>query len=212
MDKVLRFKNLKIKTLAIITEGNIDFIRGEDIREGAHIPCTGVGISGKENLLALRDALLEAVPLPEGSAKAPLLEELASRRKDFTDSLEERDKLLDLLAKEKTHHSTERGLRLTLEKEKETWNKQILTMQGNHDIAINELQLEMNELFKSNQEFSEQVDRIRKSRNKAHEELASQKIVFENDSIEMRRVMQDLSARLVDAERLIGEQQLVRNR
>ena len=185
MDKVLRFKKLRINTAAICFGDAIDFIRGEQITEKLHIPPTGVCIQGKENLQLLRDALLEMVPLSEGSSTAPLMKELVSRREEYEASLKERDFL-------------ERALKI-LEQEKETWNRQVLSMEGNHQTLVDNLQTMIDSLKEENDEIKGEVSRIRKNKNFIIENLQAENILLKNELIEKQRTPESLRGQLAEA-------------
>ena len=197
---IIDFDGDGFNSIAVIRKEaeNIEFISGGRIKDHAFVPPLCFGISGKERIVKLRDALLEMVPLLEGSSTAPLMEELVARRKEYESSLAEKDMLMGFLK--------------DLEKEKETWNRQVLSMEGNHQVLIANLQTMIDSLKEENDEIKGEVSRIRKNKNFIIENLQAENILLKNELIEEQRTPESLRGQLAEANRIIGELRHGRNR
>lgn len=190
---IIDFNGDGFNSIAVIHEEaeSIEFISGGRIKDHAFVPPLCFGISGEDRIVKLRDALLEMVPLPEGSSAAPLMEELVARRKEYESSLAERDILMGFLK--------------ALEKEKETWDRQVLSMENNHQDLVFNLQTMIDFLKIQNDELNEKVARVRKNKNAAIEEFKAENLLLKNQLGEKQRTQESLRGQLAEANRIIGE-------
>lgn len=173
MLKTIKFKNQKLPIVAIIDNNGLNIIRSEGVVLGAYMPALLIGIGGAENLALLRDFLIEEFPLQKQEDAVTLGPLTPTGQVLVIEELRE-------IVKQ---------LRAELEKGKETWNRQILTMETNHKIKEEELQYQLAFLKDQNTALSEDLDRILKSRTKQGETLKAEKIILENELEETKRIL-----------------------